>query len=62
MSILPFIASDMVRWRGEAAMVLEVRGDRVVVETVDGVLHITTEAVLRAMQEITALRGADRIA
>jgi hypothetical protein len=43
-----------VVWRGEQAFVLEVRGDRVVVETGDGVLHITKDAVLRAMQPVRA--------
>lgn len=52
MSLLPFQSADVVRWRGEAAFVIEVRGERVVVETADRVIHITTEAVLRAMQPI----------
>lgn len=40
----------------DPAQVLEVRGERIVVETVDGVLHITSEATLRAMQGV--VRGA----
>lgn len=52
--MLPFQADDVVRWRDEVAVVLEVRGERVVVETEDGVLHITTEGVLRAMQPVRA--------
>lgn len=51
-SLLPFQQSDLVSWRGEAAFILELRGDRVVVETVDGILHITTDAALRAMQPV----------
>lgn len=50
MSLLPFQQGDVVGWRGQSGVVVEVRGDRVVVETADGVLHITTEAVLREMQ------------
>jgi uncharacterized membrane protein YgcG len=54
MSILPFQRWDVVRWRGEDGVVLEVRGDRVVVETGDGVVHITTDEVLRLMQPVRA--------
>lgn len=54
-SLLPFQQSDLVSWRGEAGFILEMRGGRIVVETVDGVLHITTAATLRAMQPV---RGA----
>jgi hypothetical protein len=50
-TLLPFLPMDIVRWcDGDPAQVLEVRGERIVVETVDGVLHITSETALRAMQ------------
>lgn len=52
MTLLPFQRGDEVRWRGDAAAVREVRGDLIVVETVDGVLHLTTEGALRAMQPV----------
>jgi hypothetical protein len=48
MSLLPFQRDDVVRWRGE------VRGDLIVVETIDGVLHLTTDAALRGMQPVRA--------
>lgn len=57
MTLLPFLPNDIVRWRETLGVVVEVRGSRVVVETEDKVLHITTEATLRAMQG-TAARGA----
>lgn len=51
MTLLPFLPMDIVRWcTGGQAVVVEVRGDRVVVETEDGILHITTESTLRTMQ------------
>lgn len=49
MTILPFQQSDVVVWFNEAATVTSVRGDRIVIETMDGMSHITTEAALRAM-------------
>lgn len=59
MTLLPFLPMDIVRWcTGDPAQVLEVRGERIVVETVDGVLHITNEDALRAMQSAAATRGA----
>lgn len=58
MTLLPFLPNDIVRWRETLAVVVEVRGTRVVVETEDRVLHITTEATLRAMQGPPAARGA----
>lgn len=54
MTLLPFQRGDVVRWRGEEAVVREVRGDLIVVETIDGVLHLTTEGALRAMQPVRA--------
>lgn len=50
MTLLPFQPKDVVVYLGEAAAVTEVRGDRIVVETSDGMPHITTEKWLRAMQ------------
>jgi preprotein translocase subunit YajC len=50
MSILPFQRDDVVTWRGQLGVVVEVRGDRVVVVTDDGVLRITTQEALRAAQ------------
>jgi hypothetical protein len=55
-SLLPYQRDDVVQWRGQLGVVIEVRGDRVVVVTDDRVLHITTQEVLRAMQ--MAARGA----
>lgn len=57
MSMLPFQQSDVVRWREQTAFVVEVKGERVVVETPDRIIHITTEAVLREMQ-VPKRRGA----
>lgn len=57
MTLLPFLPNDIVRWRETLAVVVEVRGARVVVETEDKVLHITSEAILRGMQG-SAARGA----
>ena len=53
-TLLPFQRGDEVCWRGEVGRVLEVRGDLVVVETLDGVLHLTTDGALRAMQPVRA--------
>lgn len=50
MTLLPYQAGDVVMWRGASALVIEVRGDRVVVQTQDGMLRITTAEVLRAQQ------------
>jgi hypothetical protein len=50
MSLLPYQHGDEVRYRGQGGVVAEVRGDRVVVVTDDGVLRITTQEALRAAQ------------
>lgn len=52
MSLLPFQSGDVVSWKGELGVVREVRGDRLVVETLDGVLHLATAERLRAMQRV----------
>ena len=58
MTLLPFQSGDIVRWcDGQAAKVLEIRGDRIAIEVEDGTLHITTDVSLRAMQA-AARRGA----
>jgi hypothetical protein len=50
MSLLPYQRGDEVLWRGHPGVVIEVRGDRVVVVTEDHVIRITTQEVLRIMQ------------
>jgi hypothetical protein len=50
MSLLPYQRDDEVLWRGQHGVVIEVRGERVVVVTDDGVLRITTQEALRAAQ------------
>jgi hypothetical protein len=50
MTLLPYQVGDVVVWRGEPGVVVEVRGDRVVVRTEDDVLRITTVEVLRGHQ------------
>ena len=49
-SILPFTVDDAVVLAGRPGAVVEVRGDRIVVRTVDGIDHITSEAALREQQ------------
>jgi len=56
MSLLPYQHGDEVRWRGQGGVVVEVRDERVVIVTDDGVLRITTQEALRSMQRLT--RGA----
>lgn len=50
MTILPFQPDDVVQWAGQLGIIDEVRGDRVVVRTDDGMAHITTQEALRQMQ------------
>lgn len=50
MTILPYDRDDVVRFRGQPALVLDVRDVRVVVKTDDGIVHLTTEAALREQQ------------
>lgn len=50
MSLLPFQTDDVVQWDGQLAIVQEVRGDRVVIQTDDGMSHITTQDQLREHQ------------
>lgn len=50
MTILPFQPDDVVRWSGQLAIVMEVKGDRVVIQSDDGMLHITTQDRLREKQ------------
>ena len=56
-TLLPFQPKDDVLWNGEKAVVTEVRGDRIAVETSDGIPHITTEKWLRAMQPLVPKVG-----
>lgn len=56
MSLLPFQIGDVVAWRGASAFVREVRGDRLMLELVDGMLEITTQDQVRQVQP--ARRGA----
>ena len=62
MTILPFQPSDVVVWLGEAATVTEVRGDRIVVRTADGMPHITSEEILRGMQPVLLSRAGGKLA
>lgn len=63
MTLLPFQRDDVVTWWGEAATVFEVKGDRVVVVTADGMSHITSEEILRTMQPVrVAASGRDNLA
>jgi len=50
MSLLPYQHGDEVRWRGQGGVVVEVRDERVVIVTDDGVLRITTQEALRTAQ------------
>jgi len=50
MSLLPYQRDDVVCWRGRRGIVVEVRGERVVVVTDDDVIRITTQEALRAAQ------------
>lgn len=52
MTILPFQPSDVIRYQQQAGVVVEVKGDRVVVLTADGMTRITNEVALRAMQPV----------
>lgn len=56
MSLLPYQIDDVVHWDGQLGLVEEVRGDRVVVRTDDGMDHITTQDKLREQQ--SPRRGA----
>lgn len=56
MTLLPFQTDDVVQCEGQLGIVEEVRGDRVVVRTDDGMDHITTQERLRGMQAL-ARRG-----
>jgi len=63
MTLLPFQQSDVVVWLGEAAAVVSVRGERIVIETSDRMTHITTQEVLRGMQPVlVAPRLTDNLA
>jgi hypothetical protein len=55
-SLLPFQQGDVVAWRGASALVRETRGDRLVLELVDGMLEITTQDQVRQVQP--ARKGA----
>jgi len=52
MTLLPFQQGDVVAWRGASAFVREVRGDRVVIEDVEGIVEITTQDRLREAQPV----------
>lgn len=51
MTILPFHVDDVVQCDGQLGIVEDVRGDRVVVRTDDGMDHITTQERLREQQK-----------
>lgn len=51
MTLLPFVVGETVAVKGYAAVVVEVKGDRVVAKTLhDDMVHITTDAKLREQQ------------
>lgn len=50
MTLLPYQPDDVVQWIGQLAIVMEVRGDRVVLQTDDGMTRITTQDKLREHQ------------
>lgn len=52
MTLLPFQTGDVVAWRGASAFVRETRGDRLVLELVDGMLEITTQDQVRERQPV----------
>jgi hypothetical protein len=49
-TLLPFQVGDVVRWRGQLGVVVEVRGERLCLRTEDDVLRITTQERLREQQ------------
>lgn len=50
-TLLPFAVGDAVAIKGYAAKVVEVKGGRVVAQTLhDDMVHITTDEKLRAQQ------------
>lgn len=50
MTLLPFQVGDIVVWHGVLVAVIEVKGDRVVVQGDDGMVRITTDVVLQQHQ------------
>lgn len=51
MTLLPFTVGDQVLVKGYAAVVIDVKPDRVVAQTLhDEMVHITTDAKLRVQQ------------
>lgn len=56
MTLLPYDRDDVVRFRGQGGVVLDVRDGRVVVKTDDGIVHLTTEAALREQQPAPVAR------
>lgn len=52
MTLLPFQPHDEVRYGDQVGVVIEVRGDRVVIVTDDEVVRILREPEFRALQRV----------